>query len=106
MHLADVLGVIRFLRVHSEIDGVVNVSSPNPSDHRTMMQTLRGSLGVPFDVPAPDRRLELGSAAIRSETELVLKSRWILPERLTEAAYELEYPELRPAVRQIVGSRE
>ena len=105
VHLADVLGVIRFLRSHPEISGVVNVSSPNPSENRIVMQTLRDMLGIPFGLPAPRWMLELGTALIHSETELVLKSRWVLPERLIEAGYTFEYPELRPAIRSIVGSR-
>ena len=105
VHLADVFGVIRFLRSHPEISGVVNVSSPQPSDNRTVMQTLRDVLGMPFGLPAPRWMLELGAAVIRSEAELVLKSRWVLPERLIAAGYEFEYPELRPAIRNIVGSR-
>jgi NAD dependent epimerase/dehydratase family enzyme len=105
VHLADVLGIIRFVRSRPEIDGVVNVSSPNPSDNRTVMQTLRDVLGMSFGIPAPRWMLELGSAVIRTETELVLKSRWVVPERLLEAGYEFEYPELAPAVRQIVGLR-
>lgn len=105
IHLADVLGIIRFLRAHSEIDGVVNVSSPNPSDNRTVMQTLRDLLGMPAGLPAPRWMLEIGSAVIRTETELVLKSRWVVPERLLGAGYEFEYPELRPALREIVASR-
>jgi len=105
VHLADVFGVIRFLRSHPEISGAVNVCSPNPSDNRTVMQTLRDVLGTPFGIPAPRWMLELGTAVIRSETELVLKSRWVLPERLITAGYEFEYPELRPAIRNIVGCR-
>ena len=104
VHLADVLGVIRFLRSHPEISGVVNVSSPNPDDNRIVMQTLRDVLGMPFGLPAPRWILELGTAVIRSETELVLKSRWVLPERLSEAGYVFEYPELRPALRNIIDS--
>ena len=69
------------------------------------MQTLRDVLGMPFGLPATRWMLELGTAAIRSETELVLKSRWVLPERLFNSGYEFEYPELRPALRNIVGSR-
>jgi NAD dependent epimerase/dehydratase family enzyme len=49
--------------------------------------------------------LELGSAVIRTETELVLKSRWVVPERLTDAGFEFAYPDLEPALREIVGSR-
>jgi NAD dependent epimerase/dehydratase family enzyme len=47
----------------------------------------------------------VGSAVIRTETELVLKSRWVVPERLTDAGFAFEYPDLEPALREIVGSR-
>ncbi|QNE46840.1 DUF1731 domain-containing protein [Glaciihabitans sp. INWT7] len=105
IHLADVLGIIRFLREHPDIDGPVNLSSPDPSDNRTVMQTVRDVVGVPFGLPAARWMLEIGSAVIRTETELVLKSRWVLPERLTEAGYAFEYPELRAALRAIVAAR-
>ena len=96
------LGAIRFLIEHREIDGVVNVSSPNPTDSRGFMRMLRTVLKVPFGIPTPRFILELGSIAIRTETELVLKSRWVTPERLLAAGYTFEYPELEPALRQIV----
>ncbi|MBN9240920.1 MAG: NAD-dependent epimerase [Micrococcales bacterium 70-64] len=105
IHVADVLGVIRFLRSHGELSGVVNASSPNPSDSATLMRTLRRVLRVPFGIPAPRPVLEIGSAVIRTETELVLKSRWVVPERLLAAGYEFEYPELEPALRGIVAER-
>ena len=104
IHIADVLGIIRFLRTRSDLDGVINASSPNPSDNRTVMRTLRRLLGVPVGIPAPRWMLEIGSAVIRTETELVLKSRWVLPERLEAAGYEFEYPELEGALRQIVAN--
>jgi NAD dependent epimerase/dehydratase family enzyme len=49
--------------------------------------------------------LELGSWVIRTETELVLKSRWVVPERLEAAGYRFQYPHLEPALRQIVRHR-
>ena len=102
IHIADVLGAIRFLIDHPEIEGVVNLSSPNPTDSRGFMGMLRRVLGVPFGIPTPRFVLEVGSIAIRTETELVLKSRWVTPERLLEAGYEFEYPELEPALQQIL----
>jgi uncharacterized protein len=102
IHIADVLGAIRFLIAHDEIEGVVNLSSPNPTDSRGFMGMLRHVLRVPIGIPTPRFILELGSIAIRTETELVLKSRWVTPERLLAAGYEFEYPELEPALRQIV----
>ncbi|KQR54569.1 NAD-dependent epimerase [Leifsonia sp. Leaf336] len=105
VHLRDVLGAIEFLRT-AALDGPVNIASPNPVDNRTMMATLRRVLGVSVGLPATRWMLELGSAAIRTETELVLKSRWVVPERLLAAGFTFEYPELEPALRDIVARRE
>jgi uncharacterized protein len=105
IHIADVLDSIRFLIEHPQIEGVVNLSSPHPTDSRGMMATLRRVLGVRFGIPTPRFVLEIGSAVIRTETELVLKSRWVVPERLLDAGYEFRYPELEPALRQITARR-
>jgi NAD dependent epimerase/dehydratase family enzyme len=106
VHLADVFGVIEFLRDRSELSGVINVSAPNPTDNVTFMRTLRQIVGAPVGLPSPRWMLELGSFAIRTETELVLKSRWVIPERLTQAGYEFRYPQLEPALRQIMEGRQ
>jgi NAD dependent epimerase/dehydratase family enzyme len=105
VHIDDVVGIVAFLRAHPELAGVVNVSSPYPVDGVTLMRTLRRVLGVPFGMPLPRAALELGAFVLRTETELVLKSRWVLPERLENAGYRFRYPELEPALRQIVAER-
>jgi hypothetical protein len=69
------------------------------------MRTLRRILGVHIAVPAWRWVLELGSAVIRTETELVLKSRWVIPARLEQAGYRFHYPDLEPALREILGKR-
>jgi NAD dependent epimerase/dehydratase family enzyme len=102
VHLADVAGAIGFLREHREIDGVVNLAAPHPTDNRTFMSTLRRVLGAPLGLPAYRWMLELGAVAIRTETELVLKSRWVVPERLEQAGYRFRHPDLEPALRQIL----
>lgn len=105
VHLEDVVGTIRFVRDHPELDGPINVSSPNPTDNRGFMRTLRYALGRPFGLAAPRWMLELGMFVLRTETELVLKSRWVLPERLLQAGYRFSYPELDPALRDIIPAR-
>ncbi|WP_413600114.1 epimerase [Curtobacterium sp. Curtsp57] len=105
VHIADVLGSIRFIRDHDDIDGVVNVTSPNPSDNRTVMATIRDAVGRRFGLPTWRWMLEIGSLAIRTETELVLKSRWVVPTRLVEAGYEFRYPLLRGALANIIAER-
>jgi len=106
IHIADVLGIINFLRARPDLDGAINASSPNPSDSRTLMATIRRVLGVPVGLPAPRWMLEIGSAVIHTETELVLKSRWVVPERLLEAGYGFDFPELEPAIRDIVTAKQ
>ncbi len=102
IHIADVVRAIRFIADHPELEGVINLSSPHPTDNRTLMRILRRVVRMPIGMPMPRWMLELGSWAIRTETELVLKSRWVLPERLTDAGFTFSYPDLEPAVRAIL----
>lgn len=103
IHIDDVERIIRFLRETDDLDGIVNAAAPNPTDNRGLMASLRRTLGMPFGLPTTRWMLELGTAVIRSETELVLKSRWVVPERLTAAGYEFAHPDLEPALRSIVS---
>lgn len=105
VHLDDVLGIIRFLIAHPDIDGVVNVAAPNPVDSVTVMRSIRRAVGVPFGIPLHRWLLEPGAWAIRTETELVLKSRWVIPERLLDAGYVFAYPDVADAVRAVVATR-
>ncbi|MEY2848104.1 MAG: hypothetical protein RI885_769 [Actinomycetota bacterium] len=105
VHLDDVLGVIDFLSDHDGLEGVVNVSSPHPTDDRTMMRTVRRVVGVPFGLPAFRWMIELGAAVLRSESELLLKSRWVMPERLLAEGYEFRQPHLEGALRDILTPR-
>lgn len=105
IHIDDVLGIIEFLWGRDDLDGVFNAASPNPTDNRTLMRTIRTVLGIPAGLPAFRWMTELGAIGIRTETELILKSRWVVPERLSTAGFRFEYPHLEQALRQIVNSR-
>jgi NAD dependent epimerase/dehydratase family enzyme len=102
VHLDDVVAAIAFLREHTELDGVINLAAPEASDDRTLMAGLRSALGVPIGLPATRWMLELGTALIRTETELVLKSRWVVPERLQAAGFAFEHTELAETLRMIL----
>jgi NAD dependent epimerase/dehydratase family enzyme len=102
VHIADVLEVIRFVRSRPEIDGAVNVSSPNPSDNRTVMASIRRVLGMPVGLPAFRWMLEAGMFVFRTEPELVLKSRWVLPERLLNVGFQFTQPNLAAALTDIL----
>lgn len=101
IHLDDAFRAMRFLE-SSDLEGPVNFSSPGPVTNAEVMAAIRTVLGVPFGVPLPRFALELGAIAIRTEAELVLKSRWVLPKRLLDAGFVFEFPELEPALRDIL----
>lgn len=103
IHIDDVLSSIAFLEEHDELVGPVNLSSPRPSDNRTLMRELRRAVGMPVGIPAPRWVLEPALWVLRNESELLLKSRWALPERLTDAGFEFRWPDLGPAIADTVG---
>ncbi|MDP3949410.1 epimerase [Microbacterium sp.] len=103
VHLEDIGRIIDFIEEHPELEGPVNAAAPNPVDNTTFMATVRGVLGVRFGPPMPRWMLELGAIGIRTETELILKSRWVLPDKLTDAGFEFAYPTLEPALRESFG---
>ncbi|CAI9393925.1 epimerase [Microbacterium sp. T2.11-28] len=99
VHIDDVVGAIRLLRDDDAIAGPVNISSPHPSDNRTLMRTLRRVVGMPVGLPSARWMLEPAMWALRTEPELILKSRWVLPGRLTGAGYAFRHPDLEEALR-------
>jgi uncharacterized protein (TIGR01777 family) len=103
VHIDDVYRAIRFLESEASIEGPVNVTSPNPVDNRELMSTVRRVLGIRFGLPLFEWMLELGAFAIRTETELLLKSRWVVPSRLLAAGFRFEHPGLEEALRDITG---
>ncbi|MCR2827282.1 epimerase [Microbacterium sp. zg.Y909] len=101
IHIDDVVAAIRFVRDRDGISGPVNLSSPHPSDNRTLMRTLRRAVGMPIGLPAWRWMLEPAMWLLRTEPELVLKSRWVVPGMLTEAGFTFRHPHLEPAVREL-----
>jgi len=100
VHIEDVARIIDFVERTPSLDGPVNAAAPNPVDNVEFMATVRRVLGARIGPPMPRWMLELGAIGIRTETELILKSRWVLPEKLTAAGFEFRYPELEGAVRE------
>ena len=94
IHVEDLFQIILFLKEREDLNGVFNCSSPYPVSNRELMKTLRQNMNVRFGLPASKWMLELGAIFIRTETELVLKSRWVIPERLQREGYTFTYPTL------------
>lgn len=100
VHIDDVARIIDFVEQTPSLEGPVNAAAPNPVDNVEFMATVRRVLGARVGPPMPRWMLELGAIGIRTETELILKSRWVLPEKLTAAGFEFRYPDLEHAVRE------
>ena len=103
IHIDDVVDAIRFLRDREDISGPVNLSSPHPSDNRTLMRTLRRAVGAPLGLPAWRWMLEPAMWVLRTEPELVLKSRWVVPGVLCDAGFTFQHPNLGPAVDELTS---
>lgn len=101
VHEDDVAGMVEWIVNHAEIEGPVNCGSPVPLKNKDFMKTLRRVYKIPVGLPAPTWLLEIGAWLIRTETELLLKSRWVLPKKLQESGYVFKHPNLEEAVRSI-----
>jgi NAD dependent epimerase/dehydratase family enzyme len=100
VHIEDAARIIEFLEQTPSLQGPVNAAAPHPVDNVEFMATVRRVLGARIGPPMPRWMLELGAIGIRTETELVLKSRWVLPEKLTAAGFEFRHPTLEDAIRE------
>lgn len=105
IHLDDTVRAIRFLIDRDDLAGPVNLAAPHPVDDRTLMREVRRAVGAPFGLPAPRWMLEPAMAVLRTEPELLLKSRWVVPETLTAAGFVFRHPTLREALDDVVRAR-
>lgn len=104
LHESDFADIIEFLITNASCSGAYNVTAPNPLPNRQFMQALRKSLGMPFGLPAPAWLLEIGARLIGTETELILKSRRVVPVRLQQAGYVFRFPQVSEALENLAGS--
>ena len=102
IHIEDVYRIIEFLKQRKDLKGIFNASAPNPVTNRELMEHMRKVMDRRIGLPAPEWMLGLGAVFIGTETELILKSRWVLPERIEKAGYKFHYDRLDRALWQIV----
>ena len=101
MHQRDFCRAIEFLIDRDDISGPVNLAAPRPLTNRAMMHVIRHALGVPFGLPAARWMLEVGAFFLRTETELIIKSRRVVPGRLLSSGFCFDYENLASAVAQL-----
>jgi uncharacterized protein (TIGR01777 family) len=91
IHERDFVRSIDFLLHREDMDGAVNVAAPIPLPQRAFMNELRRAARIPFGLPASRWMLELVAFFLRTESELVLKSRRVIPRRLLEAGFTFDF---------------
>ena len=101
IHETDQCRAVDWLIEHDEFRGPVNIAAPNPVTNGEMMAMVRELCGVPFGLPAAAWMLEVGAFFLRTETELIIKSRRVVPGHLLSDGFEFRFPELRPALEDL-----
>jgi uncharacterized protein (TIGR01777 family) len=101
IHHVDFVRAVRFLIDRSEIEGAVNLASPNPLPNDEFMRALRAAYGVHFGLNARPWMLEAGAMLLRTESELILKSRRVVPARLLEQGFTFSFPHWDEAARDL-----
>ncbi len=103
IHEADFTRAIELLIAQEDFTGVVNLAAPNPLPNRDFMRALRQAWGTNIGLPAAPWMLEIGTFLMRTESELVLKSRQVIPGRLLNSGFQFLFPEWPPAARDLVN---
>jgi len=102
IHQNDFARAVEFLIFRDDLEGPVNLAAPNPLPNREFMAALREAWGIPNGFPAPSLAVELGALLLRTESELVLKSRRVVPARLLRAGFQFEFPDWPEAAEDLV----
>lgn len=104
IHIRDFCRTVEWLINHEEIDGPVNVAAPNPLPNAEMMRLFREAVGMPIGLPAMEWMLEIGAVFLRTETELVLKSRRVVPGRLLAGGFAFLFPTMAEALADLIAN--
>lgn len=102
IHAEDFARAVEFLVEQDGIDGPVNLAAPGPLPHRAFMRAVRAAWGVPVGLPATKWMAELGALGLRTDTELLLKSRRVVPGRLLEAGFSFRHGAWPEAAEDLV----
>ena len=104
IHQDDFCRAVKWIMNHPELSGVINVCAPTPLTNSEMMENLRDLCGRKFGLPATRLMLEIGAFLLRTETELIIKSRRVIPRRLLDSGFHFAYNDFRSAAIDLIGS--
>jgi uncharacterized protein (TIGR01777 family) len=98
IHGDDFVRAISYLLDHEDVSGPVNIAAPEPVTQTELMKSLRHAWGRRFGLPATKQMAAIGAWILRTDPELLLKSRSVVPTRLLESGFTFEYPLWQTAV--------
>lgn len=101
IHETDFVRAVRWLIENEDLSGLVNLASPNPLPYTKFMAALRNAWRMPIGLPATRWMVEIGTRIMRTESELVLKSRRVVPRRLISRGFAFEYPDWPEAAEEL-----
>jgi hypothetical protein len=101
IHEKDFVHAVRFLIDNQDLSGATNICSPNPLPHSEFMRELRRAWGTRIGLPASKWMLDIGAFFMRTETELILKSRRVVPGRVLQQGFEFQFPHWRDAAADL-----
>ncbi|MET3035968.1 TIGR01777 family oxidoreductase [Chryseobacterium sp. NRRL B-14859] len=104
IHIDDFCKAVEWIISNEHISGTVNITAPGPVTNEALMRKLRKKLKIPFGLNAPVWQLEIASLLLNTETELLLKSRHVYPDRLLKSGFRFSYPDLDAAMENLLKS--
>lgn len=102
IHIHDFCKAVEYVIDHHDLSGPVNVTAPDPLSNEKFMAALRREMNIPFGLNAPAWQLEIASVVLKTETELLLKSRNVYPDKLLKNGFEFTYPKFETALKDLV----
>lgn len=102
IHIDDFCKAVEYIIENENLSGEINVTAPNPLSNEEFMRKLRKEMKIPFGLNAAFWQLEIASVFLKTETELLLKSRNVYPEKLMESGFKFTYPNVETAFKDLV----
>jgi uncharacterized protein len=102
IHEDDINAIFQRAITDDTMSGAYIVSSPNPKSQADFMRTLRKVIGIPIGLPALEWMVRIGAPwLMRTDPELVLYGRYVIPKRLLHEGFVFQFAELEPALKDL-----
>jgi NAD dependent epimerase/dehydratase family enzyme len=101
IHIKDLIQIVEYFRLKEDTQEVYNFTAPKVTTNKGFLKVLRNQLGVKFGLRSPKWLLKIGTFLLRTETELVLKSRNVIPERLDKEGFVFQFPTIELALKDL-----